>query len=344
MPPRDEVVEAEEPARRLRHLRAVHPQEVRVHPVADERLARRGLGLRDLALVMREEVVLATRVDVEGLAEVRHRHGRALDMPSRVTAAPRRLPLLQVAGLRRAPEREVERVALVRVDLDAGAGLALVGRLRVQPRAVPGERRRVEVHPVRRDVRVPLRDEALDEGDHRRDVLGRLRDDVRIEDVQLPPIDHELVGVPLGHGERVEVLALRADRHLVDAGGVRVVHEVADVGDVHDLLHAAAEVLEAAPCDVGGQVAVEVTDVLVVVNGRAAVVDADLALPKGRERLHGPRGAVEELDRQREPPRSDLRSRRRPDIRARTSPRSPSPTWRWPRPRRRCRARHSSSP
>ena len=313
-----------------------------MRPVPDEGLARRGLGLRDLALVMREEMVLATRVDVEGLAEVRHRHGRALDVPSRIPATPRRLPLLQVAGLRRAPEREVERVALVRVDLDAGAGLALIGRLRVEPRAVSRERRRVEVHPVRGDVRVPFRDEALDERDHRRDVLRRLRDDVRIEDVQLPPVDHELPRVPLGHGERIEVLACRPDSHLVRARGVRVVDEVPDVGDVHDLLHAVAEILEGAPRDIGGQVAVEVADVLVVVDGRAAVVDRDLALPKGRERLDGARGAVEELDRQREPPHLGRRSGRRP-VRDRTARRPPSPPWRWPRPRRRCRARHSSS-
>jgi hypothetical protein len=70
-----------------------------------------------------------------------------------------------------------------------------------------------------------------------------------------------------------------------------------DVRDVHDLLHAQPEVLERAARDVGGQIAVEVPDVLVVVDRRPTVVDADLTLLDGCERLDRARGAVEELDR-----------------------------------------------
>src|SRR5207244_4832864 len=125
-------------------------------PIVDESLTGRGLRLRDLALVVREEVVFTTGVEVERLAEVFHRHGRALDVPAGIPAAPRRIPLLEIAWLRGAPEREIERVALVRVHLDTGAGLPLVGRLRIQARPVAGKGRRVEVHAVGGDVRVAL--------------------------------------------------------------------------------------------------------------------------------------------------------------------------------------------
>jgi hypothetical protein len=91
------------------------------------------------------------------------------------------------------------------------------------------------------------------------------------------------------------MLALGADGHLVDAARVGIVDEVADVGDVHHLLHPETGVLERPPRDVGGDVRVQVADVLVVVDRRPAVVDADLARRERRERLDRARGAIEEL-------------------------------------------------
>src|SRR5688572_23328010 len=102
-------------------------------------------------------------MDVEGLAQVLHRHCGALDVPSGVPDAPRRVPELEVARLLRAPQREVGRVAFVRIDLDASAGDTLLRRLDVETGAVAGEGRRVEVHAIRRRVRVSLVDEPLDE-------------------------------------------------------------------------------------------------------------------------------------------------------------------------------------
>src|SRR5207247_4912116 len=192
---------------------------------------------------------------------------------------------------------EVEGVALVGVDLDTRSGLARLRRLGVETRAVPRERRRVEVDAVGGDVRVALRDEALDEGDHLGYVIGRLADDLRIEDVQLRAIDEELLRVALGDGQRIDVLAFRGERDLVLGVGVGIADEVARVGDVHHLLHRVAGVLERTACDVGGEVAVEVTDVLPVVDGRTAVVDAYLARAQRLERAHRARDAVVHPDR-----------------------------------------------
>ena len=63
-------------------------EEAGVDPDARERLAGEALGLRDLALVVREDEVLAARVQVDRLAEVLLRHHRALDVPA--GEAPRR--------------------------------------------------------------------------------------------------------------------------------------------------------------------------------------------------------------------------------------------------------------
>ena len=59
-----------------------------MHP--DLRHDGRAVGaarLRDLVLMMRKDEVDAAAMDVEGLAEMRRRHGRAFDMPA---GAPRR--------------------------------------------------------------------------------------------------------------------------------------------------------------------------------------------------------------------------------------------------------------
>ena len=140
-------------------------------------------------------------------------------------------------------------------------------------------------------------DEPRDQRDHLGDVVGRLRHDLRPQDVELLAVDEELVRVALGEHERIDVLAPRGDGHLVLAADVRVAHQVPDVGDVHHLLHLVAEVLEGAARDIRGEIRVQVADVLVVVDGRAAVVHGEAAGPQRREVTHRARGAVVQADR-----------------------------------------------
>ena len=83
------------------------------------------LGLRRLALVVREHEVAAAAVDVDRLAELTQHQGGALDVPPGSSRAPARLPR-RLVGQRRLPEHEVERVALVGV---AGVAAVLGGQL-----------------------------------------------------------------------------------------------------------------------------------------------------------------------------------------------------------------------
>jgi hypothetical protein len=78
----DEVADGDGVAQRLRHLLGAHVDEAVVDPVAREGAAGHRLGLRDLALVVRKDQILPPAVDVEGLPEVLHRHGGALDVPA----------------------------------------------------------------------------------------------------------------------------------------------------------------------------------------------------------------------------------------------------------------------
>ncbi len=110
---------------RLRHRFAVDFQMFEVNPVAHELFSGRAFALRDLVFVMRKDEIDAAGVNVEGFAEILHRHRRALDVPARTAATDRRVPGGFSFARRFFPEREVARVfffVLVGIDAFAGAG------------------------------------------------------------------------------------------------------------------------------------------------------------------------------------------------------------------------------
>ena len=176
--------------------------------------------------------------------EVFHRHCAALDVPSRVSAAPGGIPehhlMLELALGE--PEHEVRRVLLSLVDHHPGARPQLLlfqqGEL-----PVAGELRDVEIDIAAGHVGEAFRFQTGDQIDHIRDVLGRLADDRGSG-----AADHRQVAE---EGLRVEVrdfpdrlpLFPRPLQHLVFAL-VGVAGEVAHVGDVHDMADGVSEVFE----------------------------------------------------------------------------------------------------
>src|SRR5690606_25267742 len=97
-----------------------------------------------------EDVVLAAGVDVDAVAEVLARHRGALDVPAREAVGAEAAPPLHQVVRVALPEREVGRVALLVVDGDARAGLAVLDAV-AREAAVALEARHVEV-----DVAVDL--------------------------------------------------------------------------------------------------------------------------------------------------------------------------------------------
>ena len=269
----EQVAQREEVAGALGHLLAVHAQVRAVHPELHERLAGGALGLGDLVLVVREEVVDAAGVDVERLAEVLRAHRGALDVPAGAAGAPRGVPLhVAVVLVPRLPQREVADVVLgVLVVGDADRG-AHAGAVEVRELAVVGVLRDGEVdRPVGRLVGVALLEELPDESDHLRDVVRRGRVDRGAFDA-----------------ERVEVLEERflVGRRVVaqrDAGLARAADRlVVHVREVHDVRDLEPRVFERAAQQVLEHVGAEVADVGEVVDRGAAGVHPDRA---GDERL-----------------------------------------------------------
>ena len=76
----------------LAHLHSLKSHEAHVHPVLDERFARHGLALGRFALVVRKREVATSTVHVERDTEFSQRQSRALNVPTRSTRPPARLP------------------------------------------------------------------------------------------------------------------------------------------------------------------------------------------------------------------------------------------------------------
>ena len=90
------VLDGEEILQGLGHLLPVDGEEAVVQPELGEGLAGGRFGLGQLVFVVGEDQVLAAAVEVEGLPQVMHAHGGALDVPARTAGppggCPRRVP------------------------------------------------------------------------------------------------------------------------------------------------------------------------------------------------------------------------------------------------------------
>jgi hypothetical protein len=167
----------------LGDLLAADVEELVVHPHRHPRVHVEGaLGLGHLVGVVHPHVVDAAGVDVEALAEVLHRHRRALDVPAGEPHAPRGVPLLQprAAGRAELPQGEVGRVALVRHVLHPPGGLQVV-EVEVGELGVAREGGHVEVDAVVDHVGVAPLLEGADQGDLLGDVVGGPGDHVGFE-------------------------------------------------------------------------------------------------------------------------------------------------------------------
>ena len=193
----EQVLDGPEVVERLRHLLAVDVEHRVVHPVAGE-VAARGDRLGPFVRVVREHEVVAAAVEVEAVAEHVEAHRHTLDVPAGAALAPRRRPG-RFARLGRLPECEVERVLLVLVDLDPGAGpFAEVVEGAVDESAVAVDVGDSEVDAGVVDVGGSVVDQRADEVDHLFDVFGGVGPVVGSQHAE--PVEDRLVvdGLPRG--------------------------------------------------------------------------------------------------------------------------------------------------
>ena len=233
--------------------------------------------------MVREDEVAAAAVEIELLPKVFQRHRRALDVPAWTSLAPGAVPG-RLARLRRLPEREVHRVMLALVDLDARARLHVL-ELPAAELAVAVELfDAVEDVAVVERVGVALVDKRLD---HLDDVRHRLA--------------HARVAVGAMYIERVHGVEVHLDVAVRDVFPRRVLRVrraddlVVDVGEVLDVVHRHALGGEEPADDVPRHKRARVADVRGVVRRDAAAVDADLPLLQRVKLLFAARHRIVDL-------------------------------------------------
>src|SRR5699024_1442356 len=260
------VPHGEEVVQALGHLLVVHVDKAVVHPVAGKGAAVGALALGDLVFVVGEDQVLPAAVQVDGLAQVGAAHGAALDVPAGTAGAVGAVPG-GLAGLGGLPDGKVGGVLLqVVVHLAAqGAVAALqVVQVQVAQLAVLGVAAHPEIDvPVAGHIGVAAGDQVGHDAQDLPDVLGGAGLDGGGQAVQAGGVLFVLGLEPLGH-------RLHGGALLVGPGDELVV----DVGDVGDIDHLVAPVLQTAAQGVKDDQGTRVAGVDGVVDGGPADVDA----------------------------------------------------------------------
>ena len=250
----------------LGHLLIVHVDEAVVHPVAGKGAAVGALALCDLILVVGEDQVLTAAVQINGLAQMGAAHGAALDMPARTAHAVGAFPC-RFTGLCGLPHGKVCGVLLqVVVHLAAQLTVAAlqIVQLQVAQLAVLGIALHPEVHiAVLGNISVAGVDQILHDIQDLLDVLGS------------PGLDGGLFAVEAGG--ILEVLGLKALGDLLHGGALLLPlldELIVDIGDVGNIEHLVAAVLKVAAQGIEHDQRAGVADVDIVINGRAADIDA----------------------------------------------------------------------
>ena len=211
-------------------------------------------------------------------------------MPARTPHAPRGFPR-RFARLLRLPDGEIHRMALVRVNVDARAALQILEVLAAEL-AVAGERLRVIVHvAVVAGVGQPLVDQLFNQCDDVRDVLGRAR-------VHRRALDAQRVRVGVVFLDEAVAQLLDGDALFVGAAD----HLIVDICEILNVLDLVALVLQIAAQRIKNNERARVADVEIVVDCRAAAVNAHLARLDGLELLFPARLRVINLHHLEYPP------------------------------------------
>ncbi len=205
-------------------------------------------------------------------------------MPARAPVAEDRRPF-RLAGFRRLPQHEVERVALGFLHRDTLARAQLVEVAARKLSVVRKAAHRVEDVAVGAAIGMALLLERGDHLHHRRHVSRRARLRVGLEQVQARRI--------LAEGDR-HALGECLDGLLVLG---RPLHDlVVDVGDVADVLHLVARGPQPAHHHVERSERAGVADVKIVVHRRPADIEADLSRDARDEGLPGTAERVVDLE------------------------------------------------
>lgn len=254
---------------------AVDGEEVAMQPKAGERNAKSGLGLGDFVGVMDGDVVNATSVDIDGLAEGGMDDRGAFEVPAWVAWAAEIVPAHGVMFVRldEFPESKVGGMALGVAEFDAGTGLEML-EVEMGEVGVMGEFAGIEIDAVRGFVGITEAGEAVDEGLVGRDVIGGASGNVGSDEVKGAKITEKFFDIVIGNLPNGLVGRAGTLFEFVFAI-VSVRGKVADIGEIEDAVGGELVGLEDAQKEIPIDVGSEIADVGGAINSGATGVDFD---------------------------------------------------------------------
>ena len=253
----------------------------------DKRATACRLGLSDLIIMMYGNMIFAPRMDIDFLTEQRANHGRALDVPARVAASPRTIPLLEIMRLCGAPQHEIICVALA-FDERHARSFFQKDVLPVAKFPIIRESSCVEIQTVFETVCEAFFFKRLRKRDLLLDIVGCARElNISSDDIEIVKVLDEKFRIAIRNRFRRRVLSRRADSHLVFAV-IAVADHMADISDVDDAAYAIPSDAEYASDRIREDIGAQVTDECRAVDGRTASIHRDDAGLLGYEELFLP--------------------------------------------------------
>ena len=162
---------------RLRHLLTLKGDHAVMHPEV-RKIITGSSRLRQLILMVRETQIQTATVNIETRTQILTRHRRALQMPARTAATPRRLPRSsqRLALLIALPQGKITRVTLT-ARISIRRILHILNAL-IRQRTILIPRTHIKIHVTRiiqRRIRVATINQTLNQSKHLRNMTGRAR-------------------------------------------------------------------------------------------------------------------------------------------------------------------------
>ena len=287
MVPAEQLGQRDEVSQGFPHLLAVDGNHIVVHPVMDPLRTAGSHVLGDFAFVVREHQVHSAPMDVEGFAQVLGAHHRALQVPAGEAVAPGTGPAHDMLGLGLFPQGEVVRGVFVTLSVQA-AGPFQGGLQRTSGQhsviVVPVVFLHVEIHRPVALVGVTGRQDGLDHLDLFDDMAGCPRFDGRRFRIQEA---HRLVvalGIILHHFHGLQLLQAGFLGNLV-LPFVRIVLQMAHIGDIAHITHLVAQVFQETEQDIVGNAGTGMAQVGVAIHGGAADIHPHMSFVDGFEQF-----------------------------------------------------------
>ena len=280
-----ELLQGNEVIVALTHFLTRDRDHVIMHPVVYGLMTQSGTRLRNLRLMVREDQIQTTSVDIKLLTEVLRTHRGALHMPSRETFTPRTRPMHDMLRTRFLPKGKVVTVLflLLTVQLTGlGHNIVEVSAAQLTIRIILRVFLYVHIHAAVRHIGIAFVQNLLHKSNLLNDMSARMRLNRRRQDIKGCHIAVVTVGIELNNLHRLQLLQTRFLSYLILAF-IGVMLQVTHIGDITNITHFVAQKLKVAVQHIERDSRTGVTQMGIAIHRRTAYIHTDMSLMKGLE-------------------------------------------------------------